>query len=71
MIYFILRSYPEDFNKNRIGGLGRESITPLVPHLKIVLACLASNTDPICTAQYRSVVIIGSFILIVNLMPHQ
>ena len=54
--HYILRSYPEDFNKNRLGGLGRQSSTPLVPHLKIVLACLANNTDPVCTAQYRSVI---------------
>ena len=55
----ILGSHPSaaDGNKNilRMGEPSRQSSTPtpLVPQLKIVLACMANNTDPLCTAQFR------------------
>ena len=42
-------------NKKTKRGPARQGTTPLVPQLKIVLACMADNTDSACTAQYRSV----------------
>ena len=55
--YYIRRTYPLDViqNRTRNSEPGRQVATPLIPHLKIVLACLANYTDPVCTAQYRSV----------------
>lgn len=41
-------------NKKTKRGPGRQGTTPLVPQLKIVLACMADNTDSACTAQYSA-----------------
>ena len=51
--HYTLRSYDAVKNSQTLGQPGRQSTMPLVPHLKIVLACMANNTDPVCTAQYR------------------
>ena len=52
-----INSRPRKKNKNKKTkrGPGRQTTTPLVPQLKIVLACMADNTASTCTAQYRSV----------------
>ena len=49
------RSRKKNKNNKKPRVPGRQSTTPLVPQLKIVLACMADSTDSACTAQYRSV----------------
>ena len=53
-------------NKKTKKSPGRQSTTPLVPQLKIILACMADNTDSVCTAQYRSVSCIPEKIYMIN-----